>query len=116
MKNHLFTAIFAALLLSLVSCGTEKGKKVAATEPFRFEEFTITQFQEGYANGDFTVTDVVQAYLDRIGDIDDSGPMLNAVIEVNPDALAIAAELDAELKDAMCGVRCTEYLCCSKTT
>ncbi len=99
MKTRLLITIFAALLLSFVSCGTEKGKKVASNEPFRFEEFTVTQLQEGYANGDFTVTDVVQSYLDRIAAIDDSGPKLNAVIEVNPDALAIAAELDAELKD-----------------
>ncbi|MCK7539189.1 MAG: hypothetical protein MZV63_53835 [Marinilabiliales bacterium] len=42
-------------------------------------------------NGDFTVTEVVQAYLDRIDAIDDAGPMLNAVIQVNPDALTIAA-------------------------
>ena len=57
------------------------------------------QLQQGYDNGEYTVTDVVQAYLDRISAIDDNGPTLNAVIEVNPDALAIAAQLDAELKE-----------------
>ncbi len=89
----------AVLLLGILcSCNQNLVEKEQPAE-FRFEEYTIIQFQQGYANGDFTVTDVVQAYLDRIAAIDDSGPMLNAVIEVNPDALAIAAELDAELND-----------------
>ncbi len=38
----------------------------------------------------------VERYLERIEDIDRSGPSLNSVIEVNPDALAIADELDQE--------------------
>ncbi len=39
-----------------------------------------------------------QAYLDRIAAIDDAGPTLNAVIELNPDALKDADALDAERK------------------
>ena len=99
MKNQLLTAILAFLLLSLASCGAERNKKVASTEPFGFEEFTIAQLQKGYTNGDFTVTEIVQAYLDRIAALDDAGPMLNAVIQINPDAIAIAAVLDAELRE-----------------
>ena len=41
---------------------------------------------------------IVQMYLDRIAAIDKSGPAINAVIELNPDALAIADKLDAERK------------------
>jgi len=90
----------AAMILALFSsCNQEPANKKQAPEQFRFEEYTIVQLREGYANGDFTVTDVVKAYLDRINAIDDNGPTLNAVIEVNPDALAIAEQLDAELKD-----------------
>jgi len=37
-------------------------------------------------------------YLQRIASIDQHGPKLNSVIELNPDALAIARELDAERK------------------
>ena len=98
MKKSL--PILATMFLILaVSCNQENAKKQPVPEQFRFEEYTIAQLQEGYANGDFTVTQVVQAYLDRIKAIDDSGPTLNAVIETNPDALAIAAQLDQELKD-----------------
>lgn len=88
----------AILLATLLSCNQRTVKKELVPE-FRFEEYTIAQLQEGYANGDFTITDVVQAYLDRIQAIDDNGPMLNAIIETNPDALAIAAQLDLELKE-----------------
>lgn len=97
--KKIFPALAAMLIAITVSCNREQGKKSAAPAQFRFEEYTIAQLQQGYDNGDYTVTDVVQAYLDRITTIDDNGPMLNAVIETNPDALSIAAQLDAELKE-----------------
>ena len=65
---------------------------------FRFLEFTIDQLQEGYDNGDFTIRDVVEAYIARIQRIDRNGPELNSVIMVNPDAVAIADQLDKELQ------------------
>lgn len=64
---------------------------------FRFDEFTIDQLQAGYENGDFTVEEVVKAYLDRIDRIDHHGPELRSVIQVNPDALTIAKKRDAML-------------------
>ncbi|MRR22296.1 amidase, partial [bacterium] len=97
--KKIFPALAAILIVITVSCNREQVKKSPAPDQFRFEEYTITQLQDGYANGDFTVTEVVQAYLDRIRAIDDGGPTLNAVIVTNPDALAIAAQLDAELKE-----------------
>jgi amidase len=63
------------------------------------EEMTIDQLQQGYRDKKFTVHQVVQAYLDRIEQIDRKGPKLNSIIQVNPDALQIADELDVELKD-----------------
>lgn len=63
------------------------------------EEMTISDLQKKYADGQLTVTKVVQTYLDRIEAIDKNGPELNSIIIVNPDALAIADELDRELKE-----------------
>ncbi|MCB0633011.1 MAG: amidase [Saprospiraceae bacterium] len=60
------------------------------------EEITIDDLRQGYEAGTYTITQVVQTYLDRIAAIDDAGPELNAVIQVNPDALEIAAALDVE--------------------
>ena len=99
MKKNLHTAIVVFLVLAVASCRQDSVRKADGTASFRFEEDTIEQLQQGYVNGDFTVTEVVQAYLDRIDAIDDAGPMLNAVIQVNPDAMTIAAQLDAELKE-----------------
>jgi amidase len=100
MKNYLSLALLSVMfLLSAGSCRNETDNRTAVSQSFRFEEYTIDQLQQGYRNGDFTITQVVQAYLDRIEAVDDSGPMLNAVIQINPDALTIAAELDRELKE-----------------
>jgi amidase len=71
-----------------------------ATPPkeFELEELTISELQEGMKSGRFTARSLVKKYLDRIADIDKDGPKLNAVIEVNPDAMMIAEELDRERK------------------
>ena len=50
------------------------------------------------AAGTLTSRALTQAYLDRIRQIDDAGPMLNAVIEISPTAIADAEALDAERK------------------
>jgi amidase len=64
--------------------------------PFRFEEATIAELQAAMAAGSLTSRQLTRAYLRRIRQIDLSGIQLNSVIEVNPDALEIAAELDGE--------------------
>ena len=99
MKKTLLPLIIIVTIIAQFECTTDRSKTSGPEARFRFEEYTIDQLQQGYANGDFSVTDVVQAYLDRINAIDDNGPMLNAVIQTNPDALAIAARLDAELRE-----------------
>lgn len=61
-------------------------------------EADIASLQQAMAKGTLTSQALVQAYLARIAAIDDAGPTLNAVIEVNPDAYEDAAALDAERK------------------
>lgn len=48
--------------------------------------------------GKLTAVSLTERYLARIAAIDKAGPRINAVIELNPDALGIAAALDAERK------------------
>src|SRR5688572_1638 len=69
---------------------------VAAAETFSFAEATIDDLQARMAAGSLSSHELVSAYLRRIAEIDRAGPRLNAVIELNPDALAIAGERDAE--------------------
>ena len=70
----------------------------AAFAAFPFAEATIDDLQARMQAGKLTANELTAAYLDRIATVDQSGPALHAVIELNPDALAIADALDAERK------------------
>ncbi len=65
---------------------------------FEFDEVTLSDLQAGMASGKFTARSITEKYLARIGAIDKHGPALGCVIELNPDALAIADSLDSERK------------------
>jgi len=58
----------------------------------------VQEQQAQMAAGKLSSKSLVQQYLARIAAIDKAGPRLNAVIELNPDAVAIAEELDRERK------------------
>ena len=63
------------------------------------EEATVADLQHGLAAGRFTAASLVRQYLKRIEEVDRNGPRLKAVIELNPDAQAIAEALDKERHD-----------------
>jgi amidase len=67
-------------------------------KPFELDEITITELQDGMKSGKFTARSLVEKYSARIDEIDKHGPSINAVIEMNPDALSIADALDHERK------------------
>src|SRR4051812_26281103 len=72
-----------------------KGFRVA---PFELEEATLADLQSRMASGRTSAHAIAQAYINRINELDRAGPRLHHVIEVNPDALAIATQLDRERK------------------
>ena len=98
----------AICLLLLAGCQTTvqppasdaatKPASTAVTPAFAFEEADIASLQARMADRSMSSHSLTQAYLDRIAAVDDAGPMLNAVIETNPDALKDADALDAERK------------------
>ena len=59
-------------------------------------ELTITELQTGMQTGETTARSITEMYLRRIAEIDQAGPTLNSVVEINPNALDIADALDAE--------------------
>jgi len=63
------------------------------------EEATIVQLQGALASGQLASVQLVEKYLARIRAVDKSGPNINAVIELNPEAESIAAALDRERKE-----------------
>jgi amidase len=64
--------------------------------PFELEEATIAQLQEGMRTGKYTAHALAEQYLARIDALDQRGPAINQVLELNPDALATAHALDEE--------------------
>jgi amidase len=66
---------------------------------FELDEATITDLQEAMKSGKYTARSITEKYLARIEQIDKQGPAINSIIELNPDALAIADALDKERKD-----------------
>jgi len=79
----------------LVSSPQPSPSQVAS---FELDEITIAELQEGMKSGRFTAHSLVEKYSARIDDIDKRGPAVNAVIEMNPEAFAIADALDKERK------------------
>ncbi|HWM93962.1 MAG TPA: amidase [Thermoanaerobaculia bacterium] len=63
------------------------------------EEATIAQLQAAMERGGLRSQDLVNMYLERIRELDQSGPNVNSVIQINPDARKIAKARDKERKD-----------------
>ena len=82
-------------LLSSVALATAA---LAAPPAFELEEATAGDLTKRMATGSLTAHALTAQYLERIATIDKRGPKINSVIALNPDALEIAAALDAERK------------------
>lgn len=105
-RREFLQGVVAAGLGSQVRRGVpeEAGPAVgpAAVPPqspsFELEEATVAALQEGMASGRWTARGLAEQYLARIEALDRKGPAVNSIIELNPDALEIAAGLDRERK------------------
>lgn len=62
----------------------------------QIEEITIAELQHALSSGQTTARQLAETYIKRIREFDQQGPQLRSVIEINPDALAIADVLDSE--------------------
>ena len=65
---------------------------------FELDEITIDDLQKAFLSGQYSSRSLAEKYLARIQEIDKAGPMVNSVIELNPEALQIADALDLERK------------------
>src|SRR5439155_819265 len=90
-----------AALLPALAGARELPAQISAPDfpSFELDEITISDLQAGMFSGKFTARSIAEKYLSRIEAIDKQGPAVNSVIEINPDALAIADNLDKERKD-----------------
>jgi len=85
------TLLIAAAAVALGSAQSSNSRDV----PTQFNEFTIMQLQEAMSDGRLTSERLTRYYLDRIFALDQNGPGVNSVIELNPDAIELAERADA---------------------
>jgi amidase len=64
--------------------------------PFELSELTVAELQDGMQSGRWTAERIAELYHWRIEQVDRRGPNVNSVLEMNPDAFAQAAAMDAE--------------------
>ena len=80
--------IFAVVLASALAAAQDPNI------PTQHNEATVAQLQAQMASGQLTSEDLTREYIKRIQALDQSGPGVNAIIELNPDALAMAHNAD----------------------
>src|SRR6185369_234411 len=102
-KTTLAAAGATTLLTAACNTNVSSEKKEEKTggsfkDDFELNEITVVALQEKMKTGAYTSEKIIQLYLDRINKIDKAGPAINSVIELNPDALTIAKQMDAERK------------------
>ncbi|MCX6134526.1 MAG: amidase [Ignavibacteriales bacterium] len=103
-RNFLKTGLTGGI--AIAAFPQEAGAKEISPSPlsspeiksFELDEVTVAELQKGMSTGKYTAHIITQKYLARIAAIDKKGPALNSIIELNPDALKIADELDKERK------------------
>ena len=84
--------------LGAAMAGDARGVAAGPAADFELEEASIAALQDGMRTGRWTSQSIATLYLERIEKIDRSGPAINSIIELNPDALDMARQLDAERK------------------
>src|SRR5215471_18653996 len=99
-RDFLQWSALAGAGASLAATLTSPPKALAqtSTAPTTFNEATVAQLQAAMASGQTHSVELTNFYLNRILSIDQKGPQLNSVIEINPDASAMAQNLDAMRK------------------
>jgi amidase len=103
-RHFLQTAAFASV--SAASLPAMATAREAASSPnpqpavaaFELEETSIADLQSGMSSGKYSARKITQLFLARIEQIDQQGPKLNSVIQINPDAEALADAADRERK------------------
>src|ERR1700733_2023305 len=76
-------------LAPIYSAGAPVGAPSLDAKPFELDEITIGELQDGMKSGKYTARSLTEKYSERIHEIDKEGPAVNAIIEMNPDALEL---------------------------
>lgn len=96
MDDIIITSILHLGIIGFVVALACKFAFGPGTNAFELNEVTIAELQEAMKSGKYTARHIAEMYLKRIEEIDKNGPKINSVLEINPNALAIADQLDKE--------------------
>jgi len=94
LKTSIAGGVSAALLPAFGAVDAAAGSP--AVSSFELDEISISDLQEGMKSGKYTARSIAEKYLARIDAIDKQGPAINSLVEINPDALALADAMDKE--------------------
>lgn len=102
-RNFIKATSMAGITLSALSLNAcvpaskkEEKDDTKVPDDFELNEVTVDMLQQKMQSKQYTSHAITQLYLTRINDVDKNGPKLNAVIELNPEALDIANAMDKE--------------------
>jgi len=98
LKSTLVSGIAAGLVPALSAARAFEPQRADPSNvpSFEYDETTLADLQAAMTTGKETARSLTEKYLARIDAIDKNGPAVNSVIEVNPDAVSIADDLDKE--------------------
>ncbi len=85
---------YLLVLAALLAPVTVRADDSSSDVPNHLNEATVVQLQAMMAKGELTSVRLTKYYIARINALDQNGPAVNSVIELNPDALSIAREMD----------------------
>lgn len=94
-RREFLTATAALGSFAVIASEPQKTAAQTAMKSFELEEMTVSDLQEAMRSGKLTARAIAQKYLERIKTVD---KQINSIIEINPDALKIAEDLDKERK------------------
>ncbi len=102
-RDFIFNSVVAGVALGTQACHTDSKPDAVNHQPiakeFELSEVNIPYLQSQMEKGVLTSEKITRLYLERIELLDQSGPQVNAVIEINPKAIEIAVLLDKERKE-----------------
>src|SRR6267154_2751401 len=95
IRNTSLTAVM--LPWALDACTSKNATQQASSSAeINLDELTVADLQDKMKSGELTSKAITEFYLKKIDQFDKNGPAINSVIELNPDALTIAVQLDKE--------------------
>lgn len=105
MTQLIKTSLLLLIAVTMMNCKPNTGNNVyfgsELNDDFALNEISIDSAQSLLKSGKYSSREMVQLYLDRFAAIDQGGPALNSILEINPEAMQVADSLDRERADGL---------------